>query len=327
MDILAVENLSISFKTFDGIYQAIEKINFSLKKGEILGIVGETGCGKSVTARAIMNLLPENNTLISSGNIYYKNSDLLKLKNKVKKDIICKDMSMIFQDPMTYLNPVISIGKQLYDVVKVKNKTLSKHDIKNVERLINLVKLPNPKNILQSFPHELSGGMRQRILIAMALAGKPKILIADEPTTALDVTIQAQILNLIEELRNELKLSVILITHDLGVLAQFVDRVIVMYAGQIVEKALTYDLFNNPMHPYTNGLLNAIPNIYKNNKLQTINGSLPDLIKPPAGCRFYDRCGFKMNKCKNDLKDLMLSNEHFVRCFKFENIRRIFTIS
>ena len=321
MDILAVENLSISFKTFDGIYQAIEKINFSLKKGEILGIVGETGCGKSVTARAIMNLLPENNTLISSGNIYYKNSDLLKLKNKVKKDIICKEMSMIFQDPMTYLNPVISIGKQLYDVVKVKNKTLSKHDIKkNVERLINLVKLPNPKNILQSFPHELSGGMRQRILIAMALAGKPKILIADEPTTALDVTIQAQILNLIEELRNELKLSVILITHDLGVLAQFVDRVIVMYAGQIVEKALTYDLFNNPMHPYTNGLLNAIPNIYKNNKLQTINGSLPDLIKPPAGCRFYDRCGFKMNKCKNDLKDLMLSNEHFVRCFKFENI-------
>ncbi len=321
MDILAVDNLSISFKTFDGIYQAIEKINFSLKKGEILGIVGETGCGKSVTARAIMNLLPENNTLISSGNIYYKNSDLLKLKNKVKKDIICKEMSMIFQDPMTYLNPVISIGKQLYDVVKVKNKTLSKHDIKkNVERLINLVKLPNPKNILQSFPHELSGGMRQRILIAMALAGKPKILIADEPTTALDVTIQAQILNLIEELRNELKLSVILITHDLGVLAQFVDRVIVMYAGQIVEKALTYDLFNNPMHPYTNGLLNAIPNIYKNNKLQTINGSLPDLIKPPAGCRFYDRCGFKMNKCKNDLKDLMLSNEHFVRCFKFENI-------
>ena len=321
MDILAVENLSISFKTFDGIYQAIEKINFSLKKGEILGIVGETGCGKSVTARAIMNLLPENNTLISSGNIYYKNSDLLKLKNKVKKDIICKEMSMIFQDPMTYLNPVISIGKQLYDVVKVKNKTLSKHDIKkNVERLINLVKLPNPKNILQSFPHELSGGMRQRILIAMALAGKPKILIADEPTTALDVTIQAQILNLIEELRNELKLSVILITHDLGVLAQFVDRVIVMYAGQIVEKALTYDLFNNPMHPYTNGLLNAIPNIYKNNKLQTINGSLPDLIKPPTGCRFYDRCGFKMNKCKNDLKDLMLSNEHFVRCFKFENI-------
>ena len=321
MDILAVENLSISFKTFDGIYQAIEKINFSLKKGEILGIVGETGCGKSVTARAIMNLLPENNTLISSGNIYYKNSDLLKLKNKVKKDIICKEMSMIFQDPMTYLNPVISIGKQLYDVVKVKNKTLSKHDIKkNVEKLINLVKLPNPKNILQSFPHELSGGMRQRILIAMALAGKPKILIADEPTTALDVTIQAQILNLIEELRNELKLSVILITHDLGVLAQFVDRVIVMYAGQIVEKALTYDLFNNPMHPYTNGLLNAIPNIYKNNKLQTINGSLPDLIKPPAGCRFYDRCGFKMNKCKNDLKDLMLSNEHFVRCFKFENI-------
>ena len=321
MDILAVENLSISFKTFDGIYQAIEKINFSLKKGEILGIVGETGCGKSVTARAIMNLLPENNTLISSGNIYYKNSDLLKLKNKVKKDFICKEMSMIFQDPMTYLNPVISVGKQLYDVVKVKNKTLSKHDIKkNVERLINLVKLPNPKNILQSFPHELSGGMRQRILIAMALAGKPKILIADEPTTALDVTIQAQILNLIEELRNELKLSVILITHDLGVLAQFVDRVIVMYAGQIVEKALTYDLFNNPMHPYTNGLLNAIPNIYKNNKLQTINGSLPDLIKPPAGCRFYDRCGFKMNKCKNDLKDLMLSNEHFVRCFKFENI-------
>ena len=268
-----------------------------------------------------MNLLPENNTLISSGNIYYKNSDLLKLKNKVKKDIICKEMSMIFQDPMTYLNPVISIGKQLYDVVKVKNKTLSKHDIKkNVERLINLVKLPNPKNILQSFPHELSGGMRQRILIAMALAGKPKILIADEPTTALDVTIQAQILNLIEELRNELKLSVILITHDLGVLAQFVDRVIVMYAGQIVEKALTYDLFNNPMHPYTNGLLNAIPNIYKNNKLQTINGSLPDLIKPPAGCRFYDRCGFKKNKCKNDLKDFMLSNEHFVRCFKFENI-------
>ena len=321
MDILAVENLSISFKTFDGIYQAIEKIDFSLKKGEILGIVGETGCGKSVTARAIMNLLPENNTLISSGNIFYKNSDLLKLKNKVKKDIICNEMSMIFQDPMTYLNPVISIGKQLYDVVKVKNKTLSKHDIKkNVERLINLVKLPNPKNILQSFPHELSGGMRQRILIAMALAGKPKILIADEPTTALDVTIQAQILNLIEELRNELKLSVILITHDLGVLAQFVDRVIVMYAGQIVEKALTYDLFNNPMHPYTNGLLNAIPNIYKNNKLQTINGSLPDLIKPPAGCRFYDRCGFKMNKCKNDLNDFMLSNEHFVRCFKFENI-------
>jgi len=315
MTILTVDNLSIEFKTFDGYYHALDNINFNVEEQEILGIVGETGCGKSVTARAIMGLLPSKVTQVKSGRIVFEKNNLLIIDQKEKRKIRKKEMSMIFQDPMTYLNPVISIGIQLYDVVKVKNNNKNKNFLKKkVIELIETVQLPNPKNILKMYPHELSGGMRQRILIAMALAGKPKLLIADEPTTALDVTIQAQILKLIEDLKKNLKLSVILITHDLGVLAQYVDRVVVMYAGQVVETAKTKTIFKDPKHPYTKGLLKAIPKINENNSMETIPGSLPDLIHPPIGCRFYDRCEKSLNKCKTKLSTIEIDKDHIVNC-------------
>ena len=315
MTILTVDNLSIEFKTFDGYYHALDNINFNVEEQEILGIVGETGCGKSVTARAIMGLLPSKVTQVKSGRIVFEKNNLLIIDQKEKRKIRKKEMSMIFQDPMTYLNPVISIGIQLYDVVKVKNNNKNKNFLKKkVIELIETVQLPNPKNILKMYPHELSGGMRQRILIAMALAGKPKLLIADEPTTALDVTIQAQILKLIEDLKKNLKLSVILITHDLGILAQYVDRVVVMYAGQVVETAKTKTIFKDPKHPYTKGLLKAIPKINENNSMETIPGSLPDLIHPPIGCRFYDRCEKSLNKCKTKLSTIEIDKDHIVNC-------------
>lgn len=304
--ILSFVDFKLNFDTFDGVYQAIDGISFDLNPGESLGIVGETGCGKSVTAKSIMGLLPSPPAEVAGGDIWFDGRNLLKEKSSTLKSIRGNEISMIFQDPMTYLNPVFTIGKQIVDVIMAHQKR-GNHDRKLNSKqafeygmeLLDKVHLPNPRRQMESYPHELSGGMRQRVLIAMALSGEPKLLIADEPTTALDVTIQAQILELIRELREQLNLSVIIITHDLGVVATVCDRVLVMYAGQIVEDASIKQLFDNPAHPYTRGLLQAVPDPAKpNKKLKGIPGALPNLLNPPMGCRFQTRCSSAAEKCK-----------------------------
>ncbi len=306
LPILSFVDFKLNFDTFDGVYQAIDGISFDLNPGESLGIVGETGCGKSVTAKSIMGLLPSPPAEVAGGNIWFDGRNLLKEKSSSLKSIRGNEISIIFQDPMTYLNPVFTIGKQIVDVILAHQKR-SNHDRKLNSKqafeygmeLLDKVHLPNPRRQMESYPHELSGGMRQRVLIAMALSGEPKLLIADEPTTALDVTIQAQILELIRELREQLNLSVIIITHDLGVVATVCDRVLVMYAGQIVEDASIKQLFDNPAHPYTRGLLQAVPDPAKpNKKLKGIPGALPNLLNPPTGCRFQTRCSSASEKCK-----------------------------
>ncbi len=304
--ILSFVDFKLNFDTFDGVYQAIDGISFDLNPGESLGIVGETGCGKSVTAKSIMGLLPSPPAEVVGGNIWFDGRNLLKEKKTTLKSIRGNEISMIFQDPMTYLNPVFTIGKQLVDVILAHQKRgnhgrflNSKQAFKLGMELLEKVHLPNPRRQMESYPHELSGGMRQRVLIAMALSGEPRLLIADEPTTALDVTIQAQILDLISELREQLNLSVIMITHDLGVVAKVCDRVLVMYAGQIVEDSSIKQLFDNPSHPYTRGLLQAVPDPAKpNKKLKGIPGALPNLLNPPIGCRFQTRCSLSSEKCK-----------------------------
>lgn len=303
--ILSFIDFKLNFDTFDGVYQAIDGISFDLNPGESLGIVGETGCGKSVTAKSIMGLLPSPPAEVAGGDIWFDGRNLLKEKSSTLKSIRGNEISMIFQDPMTYLNPVFTIGKQIVDVILAHQKRgnhgrslTSKQAFQYGMELLDKVHLPNPRRQMESYPHELSGGMRQRVLIAMALSGQPKLLIADEPTTALDVTIQAQILELISELREQLNLSVIMITHDLGVVATVCDRVLVMYAGQIVEDASIKQLFNNPSHPYTRGLLQAVPDPAKpNKKLKGIPGALPNLLNPPIGCRFQTRCSSASEKC------------------------------
>ena len=292
--ILSFVDFKLNFDTFDGVYQAIDGISFDLNPGESLGIVGETGCGKSVTAKSIMGLLPSPPAEVAGGDIWFDGRNLVKEKSSTLKSIRGNEISMIFQDPMTYLNPVFTIGKQIVDVIMAHQKR-GNHDRKLNSKqafeygmeLLDKVHLPNPRRQMESYPHELSGGMRQRVLIAMALSGEPKLLIADEPTTALDVTIQAQILELIRELREQLNLSVIIITHDLGVVATVCDRVLVMYAGQIVEDASIKQLFDNPAHPYTRGLLQAVPDPAKpNKKLKGIPGALPNLLNPPMAVSY-----------------------------------------
>lgn len=296
--LLSILDYRLNFNTFDGTYHALDGINLSVAKGETLGIVGETGCGKSVTVRNILGLLPSPPAEVISGKILYDGKDLLKISPAEMAAIRGSEIAMIFQDPMTYLNPVFSIGDQMVDVIMAHQKTLSRSQRKSRKQarthaidMLRKVHLPNPDQQIDRYPHELSGGMRQRVLIAMALSGKPKLLIADEPTTALDVTIQAQILDLIAEMVEEMELSVILITHDLGVVAKICDKVAVMYAGQVVENGTVDDVFDHPAHPYTKGLLKSVPHPGKPpEELSGIPGFLPNLLNPPAGCRFQARC-------------------------------------
>ncbi|MEP3245419.1 MAG: ABC transporter ATP-binding protein [Sneathiella sp.] len=296
--LLSINDYRLNFNTFDGVYHALDGVNLAVRKGESLGIVGETGCGKSVTVRNILGLLPSPPAEVISGEILYGGEDLLKASPSRIQSLRGTEIAMIFQDPMTYLNPVFSIGSQMVDVIFAHQRSLPRPQRKNRRQarehaihMLEKVRLPNPEKQIDRYPHELSGGMRQRVLIAMALSGTPKLLIADEPTTALDVTIQAQILDLIAELIEDLGLSVILITHDLGVVAKICDTVAVMYAGQVIEYGSVDDVFRTPGHPYTEGLLKAIPHPGKPPEdLYGIPGFLPDLLSPPPGCRFYDRC-------------------------------------
>ncbi len=321
--LLSIQEFSLEFDTFDGVYKAIDRVNIDLAKGESLGIVGETGCGKSVTAKSVLRLVPSPPARVRSGRIMFKDEDLLTLGEVRMQAIRGNDIAMIFQDPMTYLNPVFSVGAQLVDVIMAHQRFLPegermrKRDARDwAIEMLRKVHLPNPERQVKAYPYQLSGGMRQRVLIAMALSGRPQILIADEPTTALDVTIQAQILDLIGELVDDLGLSVILITHDLGVVASLCDRVVVMYAGQVVEDAKVKDLFDSPAHPYTRGLLGAVPHPGRPPEtLAGIPGSLPNLLTPPEGCRFQDRCDHAMDACGRMPALFSLNAEQSVACW------------
>ncbi|MFC4403247.1 ABC transporter ATP-binding protein [Gracilibacillus xinjiangensis] len=293
--ILDVNNLNITFDTYGGKVQAVRGVNFSLKKGETLAIVGESGSGKSVTTKALMGLIKKPAGKIPEGEILFEGKDLAKLSNKQMQKIRGKDISMIFQDPMTSLNPTMKIGKQIMEgLILHQGKSKDEARARALE-LLNLVGIPNPEKRIDQYPHQFSGGMRQRVVIAIALACNPKVLIADEPTTALDVTIQAQIIELMKDIQEKMDTSIIFITHDLGVVANVADRVAVMYAGKIVEIGTVDDVFYNPKHPYTWGLLGSMPTVDSNEgKLLAIPGTPPDLIQPPKGDAFAARNEFAL---------------------------------
>ena len=278
--LLNVKDLAVGFHTYRGDIHAVRGVSFSVNEGEIIGIVGESGCGKSVTSHAIMGLLPEENSFIAKGSINFAGKNLVNLSNEEWRKIRGKDIAMIFQDPMTSLNPVLTIGYQLMESIRIHGNMNNAEIRSEAIKLLQAVGISAPEERLQRYPHEFSGGMRQRVMIAMALAGRPKLLIADEPTTALDVTIQAQIMELLKKLRKELNMSIILISHDLGVIAGICDRVNVMYAGEIAETGTASEIFHNPQHPYTKGLLKALPKINANRqeKLAVIDGQPPDLL-------------------------------------------------
>lgn len=313
--ILEVKDLAISFQTFEGVVKAVRGVDFTLKKGETLAIVGESGSGKSVSTKAINRLLPKKNTMIESGEILFEGTDLLKLSEKEMQKVRGNDIAMIFQDPMTSLNPTMQVGKQIAEPI-VTHKGVSKEEAKKQALdLMDLVGIKNPTENYKSYPHQFSGGMRQRVMIAIALACEPKVLIADEPTTALDVTIQAQILGLMNKLKKELDTSIIFITHDLGVVAQMADRVAVMYAGQIVEHGTADEIFYNPMHPYTWGLLASMPTLdVGQTDLYTIPGSPPNLLNPPVGDAFAPRNEFALEIDFHEEPDMFkVSDTHYAK--------------
>lgn len=315
--VLEVKDLHVTFTTYGGEVQAVRGVTFDLYKGETLAIVGESGCGKSVTSQSIMRLIPSPPGRIADGAVLFKGKDLTKLKESEMRNIRGADISMIFQDPMTALNPTITIGEQIIEGI-MQHEPISRQDArKKALEMLNLVGIPNPSERLKNYPHQFSGGMRQRIVIAMALVCAPEVLIADEPTTALDVTIQAQILDLFKDIQKKTGVSIIIITHDLGVVAQVADRIAVMYAGKIVEAGERREIFYNPQHPYTKGLLNSVPRLDLDGAdLVPIGGSPPDLFAPPAGCPFAARCGFAMEVCDRVYPyKTHISRDHHVDCW------------
>ena len=317
---LKVNHLSTRFKTDRGAVTAVDRVSFDLFPGEVLGIVGESGCGKSVTNRSIMRLLPEYTSELSEeSEILFDGHNLAHVPEKVMRTIRGNRIAMIFQEPMTALNPVFTIGWQIEEALKYHTSMNRAQRRERVLELLQLVEIPNPEKRINEYPHQLSGGMRQRIVIAMALACEPEILIADEPTTALDVTIQAQILRLMQDLQKKINTAIILITHDLGVVAQVCDRVIVMYAGQIVEVASVTELFHTPQHPYTRALLDSLPRpdaTEKGQRLPAIEGIVPSLFELPEGCRFHQRCRFAQEQCKAQPPQLEEHSKlHSARCF------------
>jgi peptide/nickel transport system ATP-binding protein len=322
--ILEVKNLCVSFETEQGLLNVLDHVCLEIKKGKTLGLVGESGCGKSVTSMSIMRLLPQPSGKIVKGEILYDNMDLTKVSSDQLRKIRGNRIAMIFQEPMTALNPVKTIGSQLLEVYKLHRKDLTKKQAYSaaIEILLK-VGIPEAATRMNEHPHQLSGGMRQRVVIAMALACEPDILIADEPTTALDVTIQAQILELMKTLQSELGMAMLFITHDLGVIAELCDDVAVMYAGRVVEKTTVKQLFNHPRHPYSIGLLNSIPKITsdKLERLNTIEGQVPSLTDMPDGCRFQNRCKFSVPPCSQQSHVLSkVSDNHFVNCHKWEQL-------
>ncbi|WP_280208356.1 ABC transporter ATP-binding protein [Brevibacillus sp. AY1] len=316
---LEVKGLTVQFRNEDKEYSVVKGISFHVKKGETLGLVGESGCGKSVTSLSIMRLIPTPPGKIVSGEIRYKGVDLLSLKEKEMNKIRGNEISMIFQEPMTSLTPVFTIGRQLDEVILLHTDLTKKQAKERSIEMLKLVGISRAEQIYASYPHELSGGMRQRVMIAIGLACHPQMLIADEPTTALDVTIQAQILDLMRELKEKTQTAILLVTHDLGVVAEMCDRVIVMYAGEIVEEADVDTLFHNPKHPYTRGLLESIPNLEeKKRRLFSIAGQVPTPDTVIPGCRFRDRCPDAIARCEQEHPELLeLEQSHTCRCWLY----------
>ena len=313
--ILQIEDLHTYFFTFRGTLRAVDGVSEELRESEILGIVGETGCGKSVTALSAMKLIPAPGKIIK-GKVLFEGQNLLKKSDSEMRKIRGKKISMIFQNPLSSLNPVFTIGDQVSYIIGIHQKCGRRESRRRAMDMFHKVQLPDVVKILKKYPHELSGGMLQRIMIAMALSCVPQVLIADEPTTALDVTIQAQILSLISDLRRQINTSILLITHDLGVVAEVCDRVAVMYAGRIVEKGKVKDIFRNPLHPYTRGLMKSIPRRGRQRAtLETIDGVVPDLLDPPQGCLFHPRCKVAAAQCRQAQPFLQEKEEgHFVAC-------------
>lgn len=319
--ILEVKDLQTSFFTDDGVIPSVDHIDFHVREGEILGIVGESGCGKSVTSLSIMGLVPSPPGKITSGQILFEGKDLTKFSEKEMRKVRGNDVAMIFQEPMTSLNPLFTIGNQLLEAITLHKKDWNKKKAKaRAIEMLKLVGLPRAEELMNDYPHQLSGGMRQRVMIAMALVCDPKLLIADEPTTALDVTIQAQILKLMRELNERLNTAVILITHDLGVVAETCERVVVMYAGKVVEEGTVDTIFNNPQHPYTKGLIASVPDMrYKKQRLYSIPGSVPKPGSIKQGCRFAARCEFVVGRCTEENPPLYETAEgHKTRCFLYD---------
>lgn len=320
-NLLEFRNLKTYFHTEAGIVKAVDDVSFKIKKGEIVGVVGESGCGKSVTAMSLMRLVSSPGK-IEDGEVLFEGNDLLKLQESDMRSIRGDEIAMIFQEPMTSLNPVFTVGKQIMESVLIHRKVSKKEARKIAIDMIALVGIPDAERVVDRYPHELSGGMRQRIMIAMALSCSPKLLIADEPTTALDVTIQAQVLDLMRGIREKLNTSIMLITHDLGVVAEMADYVVVMYAGKVIEEAPVEVIFKNPMHPYTIGLLKSKPMLdTEQDRLYSIPGQVPSPINMPNNCYFNGRCEFCFDRCMKEQPTLELIEEnHKVSCWKYKEV-------
>ena len=319
-NVLEIRGLNSYFFTEKGVAPAVDGLDLDIPKGKIIGLVGESGCGKSMTAKSIMGLLKYPGR-VAGGSIRFEDQNLTRLSDKELRKICGNDISMIFQEPMTSLNPVLKVGRQVRETLLVHNPAMSKAEAKQrVVEMFQRVGIPEAEKRYDCYPHELSGGLRQRVMIAMAMVCKPKLLIADEPTTALDVTIEAQILRLMKELRDETGMSVLIITHNMGVVAEICDYVYVMYAGKIMEQAETFELFDHTMHPYTKGLLDSIPRIGQNaERLHTIPGVVPNLLHLPQGCPFSNRCEYATDHCRTEKAQLHpVAPDHQVRCFRCE---------
>jgi len=317
--VLEVKNLQTYFYSSEGVAKAVDGVSFTLQKGETLGIVGESGCGKSMTSLSLLCLVPSLPGKIINGEILLNNTDILKLSDEELRKIRGNKISMIFQEPMTSLNPVLSVGEQIAESIRLHQGLSRKEAWQKAVDMIRLVGIPAPEKRAKQEPYQLSGGMRQRIMIAMALACTPDVLIADEPTTALDVTIQAQIIDIIQNLQKQLGMSIIFITHDLGVVAEICDKIAVMYAGQVVEEGTTESLFEKPLHPYTNGLIQSLPKLYEDQEeLSTIHGTVPSPYNYPTGCRYAERCPFATDLCREKQPELLtIEPGKKVRCWMY----------
>lgn len=315
--LLNIKNLKTYFYDDDTVIPAVDGVDLTINEGETLAVVGESGCGKSVTSLSIMGLIPTPPGKIVDGNIIFKGTDLVKLTDDQMNRVRGNEISMIFQEPMTSLNPVLRIGEQIMETIRHHQKMNKTDARRRAVALLKEVGFPRAEEIIDEYPHQLSGGMRQRVMIAMALACNPELIIADEPTTALDVTIQAQILELMKSIKDKMNTSIMLITHDLGVVAEMADRVAVMYAGQVVEEAPVDEIFESPSHPYTRGLMKSVPNLAEETgRLYSIKGSVPTADQMPSGCRFAPRCEFAQDKCRQSAPELEpLKSNHKVRCF------------
>jgi peptide/nickel transport system ATP-binding protein len=318
--LLEIKGLSVRFFTYQGTVRALEEVDLTIERGEVLGLVGETGCGKSVMARSVLRLIPDPPGKISHGQILFKGEDILKLRPRRLREIRGNDISMIFQEPMSSLNPVFRVGNQIEEVIMLHQKVDRRRARGVAVEMLQQVNMPDPEQVLRKYPHELSGGMRQRVMIAMELSCRPDLLIADEPTTALDVTVQGQVLTILNDLVRRLGISVLFISHDLGVIAQLCDRVSVMYAGKIVETAPVARLFAEPAHPYTRGLLQAIPSLDEEREsLRVIPGIVPRLVEPPGGCRFHPRCAERFGPCDRLVPSQVdVGPGHEVACHLYE---------